>query len=57
MNEKLYTILDPYLSDQPPFLFQSKGILILNHLKKNCGFFPLLKYPGKNLLRANPLSP
>lgn len=49
MNEKLYTILDPYLSDQPPFLFQSKGILILNHFKKNCGFF---RYSGKEPFKS-----
>lgn len=52
MNEKLYTILDPYLSDQPPFfLFQSKGILISNHFKKNCGF-SVIKISGKEPFKS-----
>lgn len=57
MNEKLYTILDPYLSDQPPFFISIKRYFDFKPLKKKLWFFPLLKYPGKNLLRANPLSP
>lgn len=51
MNEKLYTILDPYLSDQPPFFISIKRYFDFKPLKKNCGF-SVIKISGKEPFKS-----
>lgn len=52
MNEKLYTILDPYFSDQPPFFISIKRYFDFKPLLKKTVVFSVIKISGKEPFKS-----